>query len=320
MDNCNCEIIPLGLDGCQTILKRASKVIFTPVFDGGNNPTTIGFDEFIDGKLPDSYIANRLDENNRSIAWDVTPNSFRVTTPERTATVESTDANGERSINFKGVLKFNMELWNLPPYWGDNLNKRGCSELAVTIVDIEGNALMKVNSSNTGLQPLRMTTNTVLLEWMPADDSLNSKHMLSFTLSALNDEGKFVSVSNSSFESDLVLINSLIPMNLSQNTANANTATSIFVDANYVLSAAPNSAPLVGGDILSKWSVKLSSDKSDIITTAVTDLGKGLYQIDIDSTVTSEVDVVYLADRTLPNSSTESKDFYTSSITLTTGA
>lgn len=320
MSNCNCDIQPIGLAECQEVLKRASKIIFVP-FTEGNDPTTIPDSAFVNGVLPDDYIATRLDRADRSIGWDVTPSSFRVTTPERTADVVSSDANGEESVNFAGVIKFTLELWSLPAYWGHSLNNRSCQQVAVYIVDVEGNVLTQLNTTKDGYSPILLTQGGLRNRWMPADDGNTGKHMITFTFSSLNNEANFKTISASNFESNLRLIKSLEVMELSQNTANANTATSLFVDARYVLSGSPSSPnKLTGGDIPSKWKVTLKSDGSLINVTGVSELADGLYQVDIDSTVSQDVNISYEADRTLAGATSESIDFWTSPITVTTGA
>lgn len=308
----SCDVRPIGIAECIHTFKRTSNIAFASTFVDGVE-FGIPLTEFnSEGRLPVDYIANQLD----SLNWDITPIPFFATTPSRTSDVIQTNPNGEEETLFDGVIKFEGELTNLPPALGALIESRRCQDTAVIIEDIEGNWLMELSRDGQSLLPLKTTRQSLRSKLHLADDGKSSYHTLMFTLSTLINERRLVSVSFSNFDVRLANSRSLVDLQLFQTMPNVNTATSIFVDVNSdVHGDGVNPFRPVGLDDVAKWSVTLTNGVA-VTVTGVIEVSDGMYEIQIDSTPSTDVVVRYNENRIDPTSF----GYFTTDTTFTTGA
>ena len=314
---CSCDggIGNLGVPGCVETFGLSFRDIFmnTTAKDGTRN--SIKSSDLVNGKVPASFLLEKLNEPDPSKRWYITPDNYEEVAPARTdrQTVES--ATGTIKSLRNGVKTFLGELWDVPSQWSAKLNKASCNQISVFKID-EGGAMAGV-SSNDGLEffPLTIQKGSLNAESFDATPAKSAYTSVTYQLSRIVNEGLYLTLSADDFEVDIREAKSLIEFDITQNTVETNTATEIYFNAlntTYGTFGSPHA--LEGASGLTDWTVL--NGLTPVVPSAVEEISAGVYKLTIPSTPTVDLTVSFNKTRM----SIDAFGYVADSATITTGA
>ena len=96
----------LGVLGCFDDFSSVKKHIGVNVFDSQGNRNSILLTDLVDGKLTDAYILDKLNEEDASKRWYITPSTYENVEPSRTDSTYEDFSSGARVLIDVGVKAF----------------------------------------------------------------------------------------------------------------------------------------------------------------------------------------------------------------------
>jgi hypothetical protein len=266
------------------------------------------------GKLKESYILGKLDESDPTKRWYVTPGLYEEINPSRTDKIQETAASGTTRTLANGVIQFEARIWDAPQAWSSNLNAGSCNEMATFTVDLEGTLVGESSVDKLWFYPLSIEKDTLNAEYFDATDSAGQYTLITYQLDKVADEGRFIPLSSSQIEVNILQALSLIDIVLIK--GGTTTATDLFVLAESDIYGTFNSyEALVGATTATDWTV-LDGVTPVVVSTSAEDQSAGdyNYNLTIPSTPATALTVSYQKTRT----SVDEFGFISNTITITT--
>lgn len=305
----------LGLPACNDLLKVVSRIGITATYDDDGNRNSIKVADLVDGKLPAGYFNGLLTETDASKRLFITAKIFdevEITNTDRTTQTTSSGAIYEL---LQGVVMFTGKLYKFPPAYKGQLNSASCGENSVYLIDTEGRIMGEVSEDGSELFPLELQEGSVVSEWFPKSDASESYVSFDFQLDRVVSSENFLTIPPANITENLRKAESLIDVVITETPAASQSATEIFIDANYALyGSLGNFGALEGkaGIAPVSW-VVTDSVGADVALSAVIEESEGSYKLSGTFTA-GDYTVKYLEARV----SALKKGFESNSITITT--
>lgn len=292
--SCSCSggIGNIGVPPCINKAKLIKKDIFfnTYALDGTRN--SIKFSDLVDGIVPESFLLAKLNEDDPSKRWYITPDEYEEAAPSRTDRTTQESNTGTTKVLRSGQLNRSFELWEVPHSWAAQLNRGTCNEVSVLSVDEQGNLVGEVSEDGSEMYGLPIQKGTLFAESFEATADKDAYTMVTYQISRLSNEGLYLTLSASTLGADIRRAKGLIEFDLSQDSDNANTATEIFVDTqNITVGTFNNYYKLRGATGVTDWKVYTSSGVlgTEILVNAVEEIREGVYKLTLDTNTSTTV-------------------------------
>lgn len=316
--SCNCGtggIGNLGLPACNDLLKVVARVGITATYDDSGERNSIKATDLVDGKLPAGYFNSLLIEPDASKRIFITAKLFdevEITNTDRTTQTTSSGAMYEL---LQGVVQFSGKLYKFPPAYKGQLNSARCGENSVYLIDTEGRIMGEVSEDGSELFPLELQEGSVVSEWFPKSDTSESYVSFDFQLDRVVRSENFLTIPPGSITENLKKAESLIDVKLVATDGASQSATEIFIDANYTLYGSLGNFGALEGKvgIMPVYWVVTDSVGADVPLTAAVEESEGKYKLSGTFTA-GDYTVKYFEART----TALKKGFESNSITVTT--
>ncbi len=312
--SCGSGIGSLGVPSCVKQFGLSYRDIFVNTYDFAGNRNGIPVSAFVNGVLPESYLLSFFDASDTSYRWSITPDKYEEVAPSRTERQTQESATGTIKVLRKGVDTFEGQLWNVPKFFSENINKANCNEISVYKIDEAGNVAGEVSADGSMFYPLLIEKGSLNAESFDATPTTGAYTRITYQLSRLVNEGNYLTISRGQLGADLRTARSLIEVDLKLVST---TATEVVVDAsngNFGNFASP--FKVVGADLITDWLVRDATTNANIALTSVDDVIDGRYKLTFASTPTTAVFVYFKKTRT----SIASLGLIADPLAVTTGA
>lgn len=302
---CNCATNAgrTALTACAKGQSPIRKDFFWCMIGSDGTPNVITSDDLDEnGYLKESFLISKLNAVDIRDRIIPIPFEYENSAPTRTdSTVETTDRGTQFFIQ-SGVVQMVAQLKNIPHSWSWQINQLRCLEIGVLHIDEENRVLGEVNAAGTELAPRRIEKNN--LEGKPyyGTDTTVSYTEISYQLSRLADESKFIGLAGA--EVDLLEVEGLIPFSLLDGQVTStyeNSTTEIYVDAKIVNYGTLNNQAL-SGLVAGNFTVTNTATGLDLTIDSVAEPVTGKYLITLNAAAASaNLDIKYVETRTEVN-------------------
>lgn len=322
-DDCLCGngFGQLGLMNCSTVAGLPVRDIFVPTYDSDNVRNGIPVSELVlqtDGtyKLPESFIIGKLDEPDPTKRWNITPKLMDNINPSSTDDTDYTTSLGEIYNIRNGVQATSYELPSVPYGIASRINNN-CVETSKYTVTEKKQIIGEVSDDRLTIYPLKIQKGSIKSKNNEATVDKPFFVSVSYQLSRLADESKFIIIGADEIVPDMTEALSSISAVITQSTDNANTATELYVKITSDFEGnGKGLRGITGVDVIADWTVEDAG--VSVAISAVEELAGeiGNYKLTITSTPATDLDVSYSTTRAL----TTDYGFIAPAVTITSGS
>lgn len=288
----------IGNIGVPSCVKQAGLLVkdyFHNTYASDGTRNSIKATDFVDGKLPTSFILGKITDPDPSKRWYPTPDKYEEADPTRTDRTTQESATGTIKILRNGQINRSFQLWEVPHSWSAKLNKATCNEVSTYSIDEEGKMVGEVSSDGSEFYGLLIQKGTLNAESFEATPSTTAYTGVTYQIARESVEGMFLTISADDTEPDLRSAKALIEVDLVQGET-ANTNTEIYVDAfNCTYGTFGNFHALQGATEITDWKVYTSVGTGgvEIVITAIEEIEKGKYKLTLTADPTTDVYVSF---------------------------
>ena len=316
---CGEDFGQLGLLTCSKVAKLQVRDNFVPTYGEGGVRNGISTGDLVDQgdgsfKIPESYIIGKLDSSESIGRWNITPKMFDNITPSSTDDTDYTTSLGE-IINLRnGVQAISYELPSVP-YGLASRIKNNCTEMSTFPITETGQILGEISDDRTMIYPLKIQKGSIKSKNNPATVDKPFYVSVSYQLSRLADESKFILIGSDEIVPDMTEALSSVSAVITQSTT-SNTDINLFVKVTSDFEGNFGGLTgLTGLDTIADWTVDNAG--SPIVPSSIVEVDGevGEYKIIIASTASTALSVSYLKNRLLVTDYA----FIAPSVTITSG-
>jgi len=196
---CKCDVSlgNTGLPNCQPIANVAKKIYYFQQFadDGSRN----GVDTSV--TLDQAYLDARINEADGSKRWYPLPEMENVTNVRAESAFEEAPS-GTKAFIKKGVKSFFGEMWKQSPQFVGKVDGARCVDIAVLIIDADGNVIGSCDDGGTTLYGIKVDKNSWEAALVDATDTTVQKVTLGFDFAQSEKDENLMMVTSDEYTAD----------------------------------------------------------------------------------------------------------------------
>lgn len=308
---CTCEtgFQNLGVESCPAILKAIKKHHIVPLTDSEGNRNGILLSDLESG-LDGAFWSGKVFNSDKSKRFYPTPNVYENVEPSRTDTTTEDFPSGRTQRIQSGVQQFSGVILEVTSTFASRMLSYGCSDFGVYEIDEAGNLRGELSSDGSILYPIKINKGSLDVFDVPVvEGSSVQRIQVMFQYDTTVNEANLRMISSNDTGVDLLKIEGIINTALSDtgNSSPASLELNLNVkDTGYFTA---NGIPVQGVTDLNKWYGYDPFDFTPADITAVTELSKGVYKIDMNAFGGNDIVISQVVDSTViapENQQTES--------------
>ena len=275
------------------------------LYNANGERNSIKLTDFVDGVLPDTFVADKLHTPDGSSRWYPTPNVYENVESTRTDTTTEEFQSGLTVRIQNGVQTFMGNLIQVDESLASRILSNGCSDFGVYEIDKDGSLRGEMSADGSELYPIKINKGSLDSYSVPEVEGTSVQRvMVTFQFDGTVSEIKLMKIANTQIESNMLQIASLIDGVLTQNETTPSTNTNLYVDFNVVYGGTFGSPiPIQGQTDVASW-VLVDSSFSPVTISTILESGKGKYDFAITGVTPPEtLELTYL-----PSASSKSDD------------
>lgn len=216
----------LGVLGCPRLLGSVKKHIRVPLFDSQGNRNSILLTDFVDGQLTDAYILGKLNEEDASKKWYLTPKTYENVEPSRTDSSFEDFSSGAKVKVDTGVKEFLGIIPQIDGQVAGKMNKGACSAFGHYEIDTAGSIKGEMSIDGLELFPIQVAQGSFeAVEIEPVEGSSVQRISITFQYAKTVNEGQLRIIQAENIDVNLLSINGALDGTLVE--VGTTTATSI---------------------------------------------------------------------------------------------
>lgn len=302
----------LGVLGCYDAFQSVKKHIRVNTFDSQGNRNSILLADLVEGKLTDAYILDKLNEDDYSKRWFLTPKKYENVEPSRTDSTYEDFSSGTRILIDTGVKAFQGVI---PLLSGNNAAKQNsgtCTSSGNYEIDTSSSIKGEMSIDGLELYPIQMASGSFeAVEIDPVEGSSVQRVQVTFQYDKTVNEGQLRIINGSDIDVDLLKVNGAVDGLLSE----TGVTTSTTFSSTFVVPSPDTFGgviPIEGQLEPTDWLI-VDSGLIDIPISNVTETIAGQYDFTITSTPSETLSVSFVG---VPDSSLD--QVYESDVLLVT--
>tara|TARA_R100001244_G_scaffold9752_2_gene11840 strand:+ start:509 stop:1459 length:951 start_codon:yes stop_codon:yes gene_type:complete len=302
----------LGVLGCFDDFSSVKKHIGVNIFDSQGNRNGILLSDLVDGKLTDAYILGKLNEDDSSKRWYLTPSTYENVEPSRTDSTYEDFSSGARVLIDVGVKAF---LGVIPKTAGElagKMNAGQCSLSGNYELDTSGSLKGEMSADGLELYPIQVAKGSFeAVEIEPIEGSAVQRIQVTFQYAKTVNESNLRLIASENIDVDLLKVNGALDGEL-EGTGSITTTTFSTIFGIDSMGAWGVVIPIEGQIEPSDWLV-IDSALAVQVPTSVTETVAGTYDFVVPAMATGAATVKFVG---IPDSATD-QVYESNTLTLT---
>jgi hypothetical protein len=198
----------LGVLGCPRLLSSVKKHIRVPLFDSQGNRNSILLTDFVDGQLTDAYILGKLNEDDSTKRWYLTPKTYENVEPSRTDSSFEDFSSGAKVKVDTGVKEFLGIIPQIDGQVAGKMNKGACSAFGHFEVDTAGSWKGEMSIDGLELFPIQVAQGSFeAVEIEPVEGSSVQRISITFQYAKTVNESQLRIINAENIDVDVLKIN-----------------------------------------------------------------------------------------------------------------
>ena len=291
----------LGVLGCFDDFSSVKKHIGVNVFDSQGNRNSILLTDLVDGKLTDAYILDKLNEEDASKRWYITPSTYENVEPSRTDSTYEDFSSGARVLIDVGVKAF---LGVIPKTSGAIAGKMNAGQCTLSgNYELDTSSSLKGEMSADGLElyPIQIAKGSYeAVEIEPIEGSAVQRIQVTFQYAKTVNESNLRIIASTDIDVDLLKVNGALDGDLEETGTPSATEFSATFDIDS-MGAWGVVIPIEGQVEPTDWSIT-DIGLNNIVPSSITETVAGTYVFTIPSTPAETLTVKFVG---VPDSATD---------------
>ena len=243
---CNCGTggKNTGVPSCVPTIKRSAKLIFVQTTANDGTLNSIDKSDFVNGKLPESFIDAKINEVDASKRWYVTPKINNVT--DTRAEPVTFEVDGIAKIIEQGIRTFLGTFYDKlgSPQFAGVMNSFQCQDMSYFEISVDGDIVGIDNGDQ--MLPIAIESGTLYAGVVRGTKTELNGVSLTFAIQELVRDENLIQIASSSIEPNMLLKRGLIDV-IGEGLATPTiTATTVRMNLDFIYGDFPNKEPFEG--------------------------------------------------------------------------
>ena len=276
-----------GRSSAELVQSQTFGYFLFPAFADDGTENVINANDFQGGKLPATFIQQKINEADESKRWRPILD-FKSTTNERADPNTEQPTGGNAQITDLGVRSLMGQIWNTSPKLKKNLVKLACKKLAFIYIDRCGTIWGNVSDSEPEVfRGILIADRTFESRYVAPTEGVVAKIDIMFEVDQIEDDGNLCAIPAGAIESNLLKVNGLLNALV---TITSPTTTGFTAKINLEYGGFANIEP-VTGLVLADFLVTNLTANAVVVPTSVTEslVNKGSYDFVLPAQTANDV-------------------------------
>ena len=233
-----------GLPSCVPSIKRSAKLVLVQTIANDGTYNSIKASDFVNGKLPESFIDAKINELDPSKRWYVTPKINNVT--DLRAEPVTFEVDGIAKIIEQGIRTFLGTFYDKlgSPQFAGVLNSFQCQDMSYFEISVDGDIVGLDNGAE--MLPIAIESGTLYAGVIRGTKTELNGVSLTFAVNELVRDENLIQISKATIGADMLLKKGLIDVVGEALVAPAITATTVRLNLDFIYGDFPNKLPFKG--------------------------------------------------------------------------
>ena len=298
---CGSGLNNLGVSSCPSVMKTIKKHIFVSLYDedGVRNSIPLSVLEANGGKLPDSYVNDKIkfgEDGSTEIfplkKWYPTPNVYENFETSRTDTTTEELQSGTIIRIQNGVSTFKGELLQVDESLASRILSNGCADFGVFEIDKDGSIRGEVSADGLELYPIKINKGSLdSYSVGEVEGTSVQRVMVTFQYDGTVNEINLLKIDASQIETNMLQIASLIDGEIVGTKGQTQSPTTLYLDYFVKYGGSFGNPIAIQGktDPAADWSIFNKTQSAIVTASSIVEDVKGQYVFTVTGVASADV-------------------------------